>query len=114
MYMEKHTSKVQMPLATWSSLSQPHSSRRKANSSTNDKRRRLLDMDGEVYDDEEGNSEEMGDREGSELLQELDQSVVTAQQQTVAAASLPSSSAPAHSLTASHSTPQITAVRNLS
>eukprot|EP01036_Dinobryon_divergens_P023436 gene23436-31782_t len=109
MYMEKHISKVQMPLATWSSLSQPHSSRRKANPPTNDKRRRLLDTDGEAYDDEEGNAEEMEDREGSELQQELDQSVVTAQQQTVAAASLPSSSAPAHSLTASHSTPQITA-----
>ena len=72
-------------------------------------------MDGEVFgdnDEEEGNSEE---REGSELLQELDQSVFTApseQQQTVAAASLPSSSAPAISLTASHSTQQITAVRH--
>ena len=99
--MEKHTSKVQMPLATWSSLSQPHSSRRKANPPANDKRRRLLDADGEVYDDEEGNAEEMEDREGSEF-----------QQQTVAAASLPSSSEPANSLTASHSTPQITAVRH--
>ena len=106
--MEKHTSKVQMPLATWASLTQPRGSRRKTN--TNDKRRRLLDLDGEVSGD---NVDELEEHEGLELLDEIDQSATEQQQQdqSIVAASLQSSSAPALSLTASHLTPQISAVR---
>ena len=110
--MEKHTSKVQMPLATWASLTQPRASRRKTN--TNDKRRRLLDLDGEVSGD---NVDELEEHEGLELLDEIDQSATEQQQQqqdqSIVAASLQSSSAPALSLTASHLTPQISAVRLL-
>jgi hypothetical protein len=107
--MEKHTSKVQMPLATWASLTQPRASRRKTN--TNDKRRRLLDLDGEVSGD---NVDELEEHEGLELLDEIDHSATEQQQQqdqSIVAASLQSSSAPALSLTASHLTPQISAVR---